>query len=335
MLYPGIGEKGQKRLQHAQVAIIGCGALGGVMANTLVRSGVGYVRIVDRDFIELDNLQRQVLFDEHDIADGLPKAEAAARRLRRVNSAVEVEARVEDVSHKNIESLCHDADLILDGTDNFETRFLINDLAVKLGLPWVYGACVAAEGLVLPIIPRQTPCLRCIWDDAPPPGSTPTCDTAGVLSPLVNIVASLQALEAMKILIGDLDALNRKMVSIDVWTGQFRGLDMQPAYDKGHCVCCKQGKYEFLSGQRSSATATLCGRNAVQVSPPEGGGGKANFKQIAKRLPFDARPKVNDYMLRFTIDEYAVTLFPDGRAIIKGTADPAIARGVYAKYVGS
>lgn len=333
MLFPAIGETGQRRLRHAQLTIVGCGALGTVLAGTLVRAGVGHVRIIDRDFIELDNLQRQILFDEQDIAEGLPKAEAAARKLRRINSGVEVDGHVADVSHANIESFVHDADLILDGTDNFETRFLINDIAVKLEIPWVYGACVAAEGIVLPILPRQTSCLRCIWPDAPPPGATPTCDTAGVLSPVVNIVASLQSLEALKILIGDLGALNRKMVSIDGWSGQFRALDMQAAYDQGDCICCKRNVYEYLTGQRASAAVSLCGRNAIQVRPPEGVT-HIDLKQIAARLPFDARPKLNDYMLRFAAGEQSVTLFPDGRAIIKNATDPALARGVYARYIG-
>ena len=326
------GERSQRALKHAAVTLVGCGALGSVLANTLARAGVGRMRIIDRDFIELDNLQRQVLFDEQDLAQNLPKAQAAARALRRINSAVEVEPVVDDVNPSNAERLCEDADLILDGTDNFETRFLINDVAVKLGIPWVYGACVGAEGLVMPIIPRDTPCLRCVWEDAPPPGVSPTCDTAGVLAPVVNIVASLQALEAMKLLTGNLDALNRKMVSVDGWRGVFRALDMQPAYEKGDCPCCKQGRYEFLSGERSSSTTSLCGRNAVQILPQPGT--RVSFRDIAGRLRA-ARPTHNEHLLRFEIDDYAVTLFADGRAIIKGTSDASVARSVYAKYVGA
>ena len=332
ILYEPFGEEGQRRIMHAQAVIVGCGALGGVLANTLVRAGVGFVRVIDRDFIEIDNLQRQVLFDEQDIADNLPKAEAAARKLRRVNSAVAVDGIVSDVTPENIEAFCRDADILLDGTDNFETRFLINDVAVKHNIPWIYGACIAAEGLVMPIIPGETPCLRCIWEDAPPAGMTPTCDTAGILGPVVGIVASMQAFEALKLLSGRTEALNRNLVSIDAWSGRVRNMNMQAAREKGDCPCCRQRKFEFLEGGRASASTTLCGRNAVQITPA--GDISISFKQLAARLPFEARPRFNSYMLRFAIEPYAITLFPDGRAIIKGTNDPAAARTFYNKYIG-
>lgn len=350
MLVPQIGESGQKRLKHSSVTLIGCGALGGVIANSLVRAGIGKLRVVDRDFIELNNLQRQMLFDEHDIAQNLPKAEAAARKLRKINSAVEVEGLVEDVNHTNILSLCRDCDLILDGTDNFETRFLVNDAAVKLGLPWVYGACIAGEGLVMAIIPRDTPCLRCVWEDAPPHGTTPTCDTAGVLGPVAEIVASFQVLEAMKILIGAYEARPAVtesgnpqrsgacsgkgcLLTIDGWSGRVRSLNMQSARDQGECVCCKQQRFEFLSGEKTSASAILCGRNAVQIMPPEGV--SIDFRRVADRLKSGASPVMNAFMLRFRADPFQVTLFADGRAIVQGTADAATARSVYAKYVGA
>ncbi len=332
MSFPPVGAAGQKALLHARVAVIGCGALGSVSANALVRAGVGFVRIVDRDFVELDNLQRQVLFDEHDIAANLPKAEAAARRLRRINSAVEIEGVVADATPGNIEDFCRDVDLLLDGTDNFETRFLINDVAVKHDLPWVYGAVIAAEGLVMPILPRDTPCLRCVWDEAPPPGSSPTCETAGVLGPVVEIVASLQVLEALKIIMGRLEDVNRSLVSIDAWRGTFRAFNMQSARDAGDCRCCRHGEYSFLSGARGSAGVSLCGRNAVQVTPAAGA--KVDFAAIAARLPFESRPVHNAFLLRFAIDGFHVTLFADGRAIVKGTPDPAVARSVYSRYVG-
>lgn len=332
-LFEPFGERGTKALLHSRVTLVGCGALGSVLAGTLVRAGLGCLRIVDRDFLELNNLQRQVLFDEHDVAADLPKAEAAARKLRRINSAAEIEPVVADVNHTNAEDLCRDADLILDGTDNFETRFLINDVAVKHRLPWVYGACVAAEGLVLPILPGQTPCLRCVWEDAPPPGMSPTCDTAGVLSPVVNIVASLQAMEAMKILAGRLDAVNRRLVMIDVWSGQIRNVDVQSARTDGGCPCCGQGRYEFLSGERSAALTTLCGRNAVQILPSERQ--RVDFGALAARLRSTMRVSHNAYMLRLAAEGCTITLFPDGRAIVQGTSDPATARSVYAKYVGS
>ncbi|TWT43694.1 putative adenylyltransferase/sulfurtransferase MoeZ [Phycisphaerae bacterium RAS1] len=355
MLVPSFGEAGQKRLKHSSVTLIGCGALGGVIANSLVRAGIGKLRIVDRDFIELDNLQRQILFDEHDLAQNLPKAEAAGRKLRKINSAVEIEAVVDDANHLNILSLCRDCDLILDGADNFETRFLVNDAAVKLGLPWVYGACIAGEGLVMAIIPHDTPCLRCVWEDAPPPGTTPTCDTAGVLGPVVEIVASFQVLEAMKILIGAYDAKTDSrgaatpaqkdarppysgfgkgcMLTIDGWSGRVRSLDMQSARGQGECVCCKQGRFEYLSGEKTSASVSLCGRNAVQILPPPGA--TIDFRRVAERLKSGAAPEMNAFMLRFRVEPYQVTLFADGRAIVQGTADAATARGVYAKYVGA
>ncbi len=332
ILFAPLGIAGQKRLIHSRVTLLGCGALGSSLAGTLVRAGVGFVRIIDRDFVELHNLQRQVLFDESDVSGNLPKAEAAARKLRKINSAVEVEAIVADANAGNLEKLCDDVELILDGTDNFETRFLINDVAVKLNVPWVYGACIGAEGLVLPILPRETPCLRCIWEDAPPPGSSPTCDTAGVLGPIAGLVASLQAIEAIKILAGKTDALVRRLVTIDAWDGRIRHMDVQSARDNGNCPCCKQGRYDFLTGARTSATTSLCGRNAVQVLPAEGV--RVNLREMAERLRRH-RPTVNEFLLRVAIESFKLTLFPDGRAIIQGTADAAVARGVYAKYIGS
>ncbi len=332
-LFEPFGEDGTRALTHARVTLIGCGALGSVTASTLVRAGVGQLRIVDRDFLELNNLQRQVLYDEQDLADNLPKAEAAARKLRRVNSSVEIEPIVADANASNVEELCRDADLLLDGTDNFETRFLLNDVSVRHRIPWVYGACVGTEGLVMPVLPSETPCLRCVWEDAPPPGMSPTCDTAGVLGPVVNVVASLQAMEAMKILAGKLGAVSRRLTMIDVWTGQFRQIDMQSARDAGDCPCCKQGRFEFLDGTKSSAAAVLCGRNAVQILPATPG--KVDFKELSARLKSGARPTFNAFLLRFVADGLSVTVFRDGRAIVQGTNDAVAARSVYAKYVGS
>jgi adenylyltransferase/sulfurtransferase len=339
MLYEHVGVEGQKRLSHASVVLVGCGALGSVLANTLVRAGIGALRVIDRDFIELDNLQRQVLFDEHDIAQNLPKAEAAVRKLRKINSGVEIDGLVADVNPGNIEDLCTDADLILDGTDNLETRFLLNDVAVKHELPWVFGACLGAEGLVLPIVPHRTACLRCIWDEPPLPGTVPTCDTVGVLATVVQVVASLQATEALKILLGRAAEVSRQLLAVDVWAGRIRALHVQAAFDDGDCVCCQQGRYDFLAGRGAAATTTLCGRDAVQIMPAERHAGQTpariDFKRLASRLPPRASPKFNEFLLRFTVDAFAVTLFADGRAIIQGTSDPAVARGVYAKYVGA
>jgi len=331
MLFAPIGIAGQRRLKQASVTLVGCGALGGALANLLVRAGVGALRIVDRDFIELNNLQRQTLFDEHDIAQNLPKAEAAARKLRKINSAVEIEGIVGDVNPGNIVAHCGDADLLLDGTDNLETRYLVNDFAVQQSIPWVFGACLAAEGLVLPILPHQGPCLRCVWEEPPPPGATPTCNTVGILAATVNVVASLAATEAMKILTGHERDLNLRLLAIDVWAGRMRAVNVQSAFDAGNCPCCKQGRYDFLTGD-TAATTTLGGRDAVQI--PAGGDVQISFKAIAARLPAQAHAKFNEFMLRFNVESYSVTLFADGRAIIQGTSDPTVARGVYAKYVG-
>jgi adenylyltransferase/sulfurtransferase len=332
MLFAPIGVAGQRRLRQASVALVGCGALGSELANLLARAGVGALRIVDRDFIEIDNLQRQALFDEHDVAQNLPKAEAAARKLRKINSAIEVEGIVADVNRANVEAYCADADLILDGTDNLETRYLINDVAVKHGVPWVFGACLGAEGLVLPIVPHEGPCLRCIWEEPPAPGTTPTCDTVGILAATASVVASLQATEAMKMLMGRDADVRRSLTAIDVWAGRMRVVNVQKAFTEGNCPCCKQGRYEFLTGERVAATTTLCGRDAVQIMPAEGA--TVNFKAIAARLPAQARASFNEFLLRFKADACTVTLFRDGRAIVQGTSDPAVARGVYAKYVG-
>ena len=330
MLFDRIGEDGQRKLLNSSVLLVGCGALGTVLANTLVRAGVGRLRIVDRDYIEENNLQRQILFDEQDIADGLPKAEAG-----RINSGVHVEAVVSDVNAGNIEALADDVDLILDGTDNFETRFLINDVSVKHGTPWIYGACIGATGLVMPILPHETPCLRCVFENAPPPEMNPTCDTAGVLGPVVNIVASYQSIEAFKLLTGRRDELTRKLITIDVWSGHTHALNVQRAYDAGNCPCCHQNRLDFLEGGAGSKTTTLCGRNAVQITPAAGH--QVDFQQIADKLApvAAAPPKFNRFMLKVAIDRYELTVFADGRAIIKGTHKPDEARSVYAKYVGA
>lgn len=336
VLFEPIGLEGQRRLLASRVTLVGCGALGTVLANTLVRAGVGFLRIVDRDFVELDNLQRQVLFDEADLAAGLPKAEAARRALARINSEVTVEAVVADANPSNIEALCADAQLILDGTDNFETRFLINDVAVKHAVPWIYGACVAAEGLVMPILPRESPCLRCIWEEAPPPGLSPTCDTAGVLSPVVNLVASIQAVHAIKILLGKRDALNRDLLSIDAWACRMHAVDLRSARDAGDCPCCKHDRYEFLERRGESQTTTLCGRNAVQILPPRNTDAPPiDFPQLAARLGDACQPRFNDFLLRFRAGPCELTLFRDGRAIIKGTSDAAAARALYSRFVGN
>jgi adenylyltransferase/sulfurtransferase len=332
MRFHGLGEDGQRRLLDSHVTLCGCGALGTVLANALVRAGVGHLRLIDRDFIELNNLQRQVLFDEHDVAENLPKAEAAARKLSAINSAVHVEPVVTDVDRTNILDLVCDADLILDGTDNFEIRYLINDVAVKLGKPWVYGGCIGSHGQTMTILPGETPCLRCVFEAAPAPGEGATCETAGVLSPIVNIVASLQATEAFKILAERRDQVNRDLVYIDVWENIQRRIKIAPLLGKMNCPCCRQRRFEWLEGTQGSQTTSLCGRNAVQVSHRTPS--RLNFEEMAGQLQSLGQVSYNRFLLKFAVDGYDFTVFPDGRAIIKGTSDADKARTLYAKYVG-
>lgn len=333
MRYYPLGEEGQEKLLASRVLICGCGALGTVLANTLVRAGIGFVRIVDRDFIELNNLQRQVLFDEEDIAAGLPKAVAAANKLRRINSAVEIAAEVTDLDHANIESLAGDVDLVLDGTDNFETRFLLNDYCVKYEKPWVYGGCLGAEGQTLTILPGETPCLRCLIQEPPPPGESPTCDTAGILGPIINIVASLEACEAIKILSGNRDAINRAWTILGIWDNAFRQVDVSQLRENGNCPTCQQRQFPWLSGERGSHTAVLCGRNAVQLSYPERT--RLSLDSLADKLSSVGQVTRNPFLLRLQVSPYQLTIFPDGRAIVSGTEDIALAKTLYAKYVGN
>ncbi len=331
--FPGMGEDGQKRLMASRVTLCGCGALGTVLANHLVRAGVGFIRIVDRDFIETHNLQRQILFDEDDVAANLPKAEAAARKLRKINSTVTIEPVVTDIDHTNIESLVADVDLILDGTDNFETRYLINDVAVKLNKPWIFGGVIGSEGQTMTILPDETPCIRCVIEDSPPPGMTPTCETAGVLGPAVAVVASFEAVEAIKILSGKREQLNKKLIMFDIWDWTFRELKIAPLKDKVDCPCCKRRDFEWLDGRLGSQTTTLCGRNAVQIATRRSE--PLRFAEMASRLAPLGEVRHNAYMLRFAIDGFEFTVFPDGRAIIKGTNDIAKARTLYSQFVGS
>jgi adenylyltransferase/sulfurtransferase len=332
MRYPPLGEAGQRRLEQGCALVCGCGALGSTLAGTLVRAGVGTVRIVDRDFVEIGNLHRQALFDEADAAAALPKAVAAAEKLGRVNSTVRIEPVVADIDPSNIERFCEGVGVIVDGTDNFETRFLINDAAVRLGIPWVYGGCVGAEGQTMTILPGVTACLRCLLPECPPPGSTPTCDTAGILGPVAGVIASLEAVEAIKILSGNRDAVSRSLTIVDLWQNRLRQLDVAALRDAVDCPTCKRGEFPWLSGQQASRAAVLCGRNAVQLSHP---GGALSLDELAPRLEAVGRVTRNQFLLRLVVEPFELTLFPDGRAIIHGTDDPATARTVYAKYVGN
>ncbi len=343
MLWPQIGIEGQRKLKAAKVLLVGCGALGTVVGNLLARAGVGHLTIVDRDFIEITNLQRQVLFDHDDIEQNLPKSIAAQKKIARINPDITVEAVVADVNHTNIEQLAAGKDLLLDGTDNFETRFLINDVSIKHNIPWIYGAVISAMGLAMNIVPNETPCLRCIFESSPPPGMNPTCDTAGVLGPTVSIVSSWQALEAMKLLTGNKKDLSPFLFSFDMWDNRWQQLNVKKAREIADCPCCKHKNFEYLSGAFASATTSLCGRNAMQISQPSASGMKIDFAQVAANLKNVGRANYNKFMLKCPIiegdgerrKEYELTLFADGRAIIKGTNEASVARNLYAKYVGA
>lgn len=332
MRFPGIGTDGQARIAAGRVTLIGCGALGTVIANHLVRAGVGFVRIIDRDFIELHNLQRQVLFDEADVTDGLPKAEAAARKLRGINSGVTIEPVVTDVDRTNVLGLCGDVDVILDGSDNFEVRYLINDAAIKLNKPWVYGGCIGSVGQTMTILPGETPCLRCVFESAPGPGEAATCETASVLAPAISVIASLQAMEAMKLLVGQRQSINRDLIYVDVWENTYKKIKIAGLRGQVDCPCCCRRDFEWLDGKHGVTTTTLCGRNAVQVSHRTTA--PLSFSELADQLRLLGEVSFNKFLLKFAIGEYKLTVFPDGRAIIQGTDDPDKARTLYAKYIG-
>lgn len=332
MRYAPLGESGQRRLAASRVLICGCGALGSVLANTLVRAGVGHVRIVDRDFVELTNLQRQVLFDEDDVAAGLPKAVAAATKLRRINSQVQVEPIVADLDHQNALELSQGVHCILDGTDNFETRFLLNDLSLHQRIPWVYGGCIGAEGQTMTIVPDRTPCLRCLIAEPPPAGTTPTCDTAGILAPIVNVIASYQAMEAIKVLAGRLDAVQPYLTVFEMWENRVRQLRVSSLKEGSNCPACQRQQFPWLSGLRGSHTVVLCGRNAVQLMPSQRA--SVSLEELAARMEGAGPVTKNPFLVRLHVEPYVLAVFADGRAIVSGTDDIALARTLYARYVG-
>ncbi|HLG29723.1 MAG TPA: ThiF family adenylyltransferase [Candidatus Brocadiales bacterium] len=338
ILFSRIGEEGQKHLKRSFAIILGCGALGSVSASLLTRAGVGRIKIIDRDFIEENNLQRQILFDEEDIKKGLPKAIAAQEKLRKINSSVVVEGVVSDVNYTNIEKILDGADVVIDGLDNFETRFLLNDYCVKNKTPWIYGACIGSTGLTMNIVPQKTPCLRCVLESLPPRGTLPTCDTAGIIGSIAMVIASIQATEAIKLLTKNIDAMSKDLVKFDIWEGKIQKVRVSSATNE--CPTCQQGNYEFLNASQGSWTTTICGRNGVQIinqgrgerpfAPTNG----LQFEQLAQKLRPLGEVGFNKYMMKFKIDSYEMTIFPDGRAIITGTNDPSIAKGLYAKYIG-
>lgn len=330
ILFAGIGPEGQTRLLASRVAIVGCGAIGAAAANLLARAGVGYLRIIDRDFVEPSNLQRQTLFDESDALNALPKAVAAERKLRSINSSVAVEGVVADLSPPNAEALLSGVDLLLDGTDNFETRFLLNDVAVKSARPWIYAAAVASYGLTMTIRPGETACLACLLGSGgAAQGLEETCDTIGVLGPIVNLIASLEAAEALKLLSGHPEVLHERLLSCDVWTGRMQsiGVGRNP-----QCRACARRDFTYLAGE-AQPHITMCGRDSVQIHE------RARVLDLgvleARLKPLVESVRQNDFLLRFRIAPFEMTVFADGRAILKGTRDPAVARSLYARYIGA
>ena len=327
ILFDEVGEQGQQRLLDSRAVIVGCGALGSFHAAALARSGVGSLVIIDRDYVEPGNLQRQWLFDESDAEQALPKAAAAARRLAAINSSVQVEPCIADLTAANAEQLLLPADVILDGCDNFETRYLINDLAVKHGVPWIYGAAVGSYGITMPILPKRSACLACIFPE-PPGGVQPTCDTAGILNSITAAIAALQAADALKIMAGRADAIQARMLTMDVWNGTVRTISSErPNPD---CAVCGRQRFKYLNGGRRRA-ATLCGRNAVQINERDR---PLDLVQLRTSLEPLGTVRANEYAVRFVCPPHEMTIFADGRAIVKGTNDIGVARGLYARYVG-
>ncbi len=354
MLLPGFGEAGQRRLLDSTAVILGCGALGTVAADMLARAGVGHLVVVDRDFVESTNLQRQVLFDERDAAEALPKAEAARRKLARINSQVRVTAVIDDINHDNIERIVDGADVLLDGLDNFETRYLANDCAVRHGIPYLYGGAVGTTGMACAILPHTadgsapwetaeagnlaTPCLRCLFEEAPGPGESATCDTVGVIGPAVAIIANFEVTEALKILTGQFGQVNRRLLNIDLWSNTWVQLQLAGVRDAAQCPCCQGRKFDYLQGRAGTSAAALCGRDAVQLRHRQNAAGPG-LTEIARRLREHGEVTVNEFMLRARIRDngqpFELTLFADGRAIVKGTDETAVARGLYARYIGN
>ncbi|PKL19278.1 MAG: thiamine biosynthesis protein ThiF [Spirochaetae bacterium HGW-Spirochaetae-5] len=330
-LLPLIGADGQELLGKSTVVIAGCGALGTSLANTMVRSGVGNVVIIDRDYIDYDNLPRQILFDEEDIRRGLPKSVAAAEKLRLVNSSVNIVPVVADLTSSNIEELFSGADLILDGTDNFETRFLINEACDKMKIPWVYAGVVSTYGMIYATIPGETPCLNCFINNIPAPGSFPTCATTGVLNTAVSMVTSIEATEGLKILMGRKSAISEKLIYVDVWHNITKNFVIKKS-EESLCRICDEHKYELLKGETGVKAVSLCGHNSVQVTPASLIG--VPFEDLALRLKKSGEVKFNNYMMKFTIPGYEFTIFPDGRTIIKGAVEESEGKSLYAEYIG-
>lgn len=331
ILFKNIGAAGQEKLRNSRALLIGCGALGAAAAETLARAGVGTLRLVDRDFVEFSNLQRQTLFSEADARERLPKTVAAKKRIREINSEIRVEETVADVNRTNIESLIEDCDVILDGTDNFQTRYLINDACVKHYKTWIYAAAVASYGVTMTVIPGKTVCLRCVFEEMPPAGSAETCDTTGVIQPIIAIVAAVQAVEAIKVLTGGFNDLHKSLMQFDVWQNEWRKIRLGAPHKD--CPACAMRRFESLTAETWAFEAVLCGRDAVQIHAPTKT--ELDLKNLAARLEKIGATRANEYLVRFNAGEFEITVFRDARAIVRGTDDVSVARSLYAKYVGS
>ncbi len=330
ILFEGFGAEGQRRLRDSRAVIVGCGALGSAQAEMLARAGIGRLRIVDRDFVEESNLQRQTMFTERDARVRLPKAIAAGRRIAEINSEVATEIEVADVNHANVERFIENCDVVLDGTDNFATRYLINDACVKHNVNWIYGAAVGSYGVTMTVRPHMTPCLRCIFPESPLPGSAPTCDTAGVLMPIISIVAAVQIGEALKLLARRYESLHDSLMQFDVWRNEWRRI--APGSPAPDCPTCALRRFETLDAEAGDFLTVLCGRHAVQVSPR--GATRIDLPALAERLRASGEVEANAYLVRLRVGECELTIFQDARAIIRGTDDVKLARSLYARYVG-
>lgn len=330
ILFNEIGRSGQEKLLASRVLIVGCGALGASHAEMLSRAGVGYLRIVDRDYVEFTNLQRQTLFKESDAAERLPKAAAAKARIAEINSEIVVDAVIADVNNSNVEKMIKGIDLVIDGTDNFQIRYLLNDACVKNEVPWIYGAAVSSYGTTMTVLPGKTPCLRCIFDEMPEAGSSPTCDTAGVIMPVIAGISAIQVSEAIKLLTGNSEALHHSLIQIDVWQNDWRKIRL--AEPTAECLTCGKNIFEFLDAESLEFSAVLCGRNAVQIAPPKPV--DLDLNQLAAKLKGLGDVRQNEYLLRFSVDAKEITVFRDARAIVKGTDDVSAARSLYSRFIG-
>ena len=331
LIFSEIGTDGQQKLLNSKVAIVGCGALGSRVAQEMVRSGCGNVRIIDRDFIELSNLQRQVLFTEDDVSKGLPKSVAARNHLQKINSDVEISAIVDDLNYSTVDKYLEGCELILDGTDNFEVRMVINDYCQKNNVPYIYAAAVSCYGATFNIIPPDTACLRCIYPEVPPTGEVETCDTAGIISPIVGVIASLESAEALKFLTGKKNNMRSELFFIDVWFNSFDKLRIDTNPD---CRCCGKKEFDFLTVRESKKLTSLCGRNAIQITRPGLLDGSLNLEEMKSKLDRVGKTGGSRFFLKFEVNNFIMTIFKNGRVIIQGTSDENVAKSLYSRYIG-